>query len=436
MAPAAAGMRFLKRQFFLVYGILGCIAPITGVFLREQGFSHLQVGIALAISTIPALVSPVLLTLLADRKLETRHILTVAGTLAAVVISMMYLVPDVPVRMGLFFFYGLLVVGMIPLLDGLYFTWAERFRLNGEAMPTYPGVRLWGTVGYVLPTFLLLLVFHLVPGTHTDLVLPAAVIYCVICVASSLCLPALRRLAPEDIPAPVPASAKPRLPTWEAFQMLFSPQARWLTIALVPANMAAVMYAGFIPLVFEEIAGIPKKWIGTVVILGAVLEVGYTLGMPWMHRVFRLKGIIVLGLVSQLLRLVALSFFPVPWVAVVVQLVHGMEVMGLIVAPIILINRLAHEDFRNSIQGVYTMTILAVSRILGYVLAGFLAAAHLMKVLHWGAVLSGLSLAIFVWRYQRIRPEWEDEETRAPGSGTPPETGPVTPEESEKLLAG
>lgn len=428
-------MRFLKRQYFFTYGILGCVAPMVGIFLREQGFSNFQVAIALAISQIPALVSPVLLTLLADRRLETRHILTMAGTLSGFVLSAMYLVQDLPMRMGLFFFYGLVLVGMLPLMDGLYFKWAERHRVSGMPCPTYPGVRLWGTVGYVIPSFLLLVVFKYFPD-HTDLILPLAVVYCVFSVACSLALPRLPAIPSEN----AAIGERPKFPTLEAFRVLISPQARWLSLALIPANMASVMYFGFIPIFLESVVGIPKLWIGSVISIGVVMEIGYTLAMPWMHRVIRLKGILILGFSAQLLRLLSLSFFPTPWVAIVVQLVHGMEVMGVLVAPVILINRLAHEDFRNSIQGVYTMTIGAVSRIIGYVLAGFLSASGLLHVMHWASVLSIFGLIIIVVRYRRIRPEWEAAEHADPGtvpaSETPEEEGPVSPEDSERLLAG
>ena len=42
-------MRFLNCQYLFTYGILGCVAPMVGIFLREQGFSNFQVAIALAI---------------------------------------------------------------------------------------------------------------------------------------------------------------------------------------------------------------------------------------------------------------------------------------------------------------------------------------------------------------------------------------------------
>ena len=84
-------MTALRRQFFLSYAVIGSVMPLMTVFLREQGgFNFLQIGLAMSLMNIPMLCSPALITLLADRNLDSRRILAVAYTCSAMVLSAMY----------------------------------------------------------------------------------------------------------------------------------------------------------------------------------------------------------------------------------------------------------------------------------------------------------------------------------------------------------
>src|SRR5690606_36373442 len=65
-------MRALQFQYFFSYGIIGSIAPLLTVFLKDdKGLSPPQVGMALAMVSSSTLITPLLITLLADTKLQT-----------------------------------------------------------------------------------------------------------------------------------------------------------------------------------------------------------------------------------------------------------------------------------------------------------------------------------------------------------------------------
>lgn len=74
------------------------------------------------------------------------------------------------------------------------------------------------------------------------------------------------------------------------------------------------------------------------------------------------------------------------------------------------LNRLASDQFRNSIQGVFTMAIGGTARVIGGVAAGAVAATFgLTAVLYWGASLAGCSLLIIAFLFSRIPPKDERE---------------------------
>ena len=399
-------MTALRRQFFLSYAVIGSVMPLMTVFLREQGgFNFLQIGLAMSLMNIPMLCSPALITLLADRNIDSRRILAVAYTCSAMVLSAMYFSHDITLTLTLFVFHGLSFVAMLPLQDGYYFSLAEQKRQAGESAIGYPLVRVWGTIGFILPS--LILFYPLSRGAPAKVILPCAVSFCLLSLLNSLSLPAVTK----------PKQTSNRLPTKEALRAIFAPNARWLSIGLFFGFMAVSAFYAFIGNFFDEEVGIPKKYIGLIINIGVLIEVGFTLLMPWMQRKIHLRGIMVLGLFCMVLRMVLLAFFPTPAMAVVVQLCHGLEVLALFVGPVMFLDRLATDEFRNSIQGVFTMAIGGVARVVGGVAAGMVVMNFgLRGGLIYGAILSVISFLIITFLFHRIPPRSDTHENAVSSS--------------------
>jgi predicted MFS family arabinose efflux permease len=388
-------MTSLRRQYFLSFAALGSVMPLVTVFMREQGgFDYLQIGLAMALMGVPTLCSPALITLLADRKLDTRRILATACGCSALVLGTMYFSHRIGPTMLLFFLHGLASVAMLPLQDGYFFSLAERRRRLGEPEVEYPTVRIWGTMGYCLPS--LLLYYPLMRGAEPRVILPCAVFFCLLSLANSFTL--------ERIERPAAAGAS-RLPSGQALAAIFAPNARWLCIGLFFAYLGSVCYYAFIGNYLDEVVRVPRHHIALIINLGVVIEVGCTLLMPWLQRRIRLKGIMVLGLACMVARMLLLAFFPTPLVAVLAQLGHGFEVLALFVGPVMFLNRLAGDEFRNSIQGVFTMAITGTARVLGGLSAGFLASGFgLTKNLLFGSCFSTLAFLVIAFLFSRIPP--------------------------------
>jgi PPP family 3-phenylpropionic acid transporter len=294
---------------------------------------------------------------------------------------------------------------MLPLQDGYYFSLAEQKRRSGESVISYPLIRVWGTVGFILPS--LILYFPLSKGATANAIIPCAVSFCLLSLLNSFTLPTVEK----------PKRTSNRLPTKEALQAIFAPNARWLSIGLFFGFMAVSAFYAFIGNFFDESLGIPKKYIGLIINIGVVIEVGFTLIMPWMQRKIDLKGIMVLGLFCMALRMVLLAFFPTPAMAVVVQLCHGLEVLALFVGPVMFLDRLATDEFRNSIQGVFTMVIGGVARVVGGVAAGLIVMRFgLQGGLLYGACLSACSFLIIAFLFHRIPPRSEIHENAVPSA--------------------
>jgi PPP family 3-phenylpropionic acid transporter len=383
-------MRPLQIQFFLSYAIVGSLSPLLSVFLQEEkGLSPSRIGIALALVSASNLVSPTLMTLLADTRLQTRHILALAYSSTAVMLAILLGPTSWWLTLALMAGYGLSIVAMFPLQDGLYFSAAQEARRAGQPVVEYPGVRVWGTIGFMVPALLLYAWLHFSSDARPAVI--GAIACAAVCVTWSL-----TRLPPVH---PAPAEPGRRLPTFDAFRVLARPETRWLCLGLALAAGCSATYHNFFPLYLRNTLGLGREWIPLIINLGVLGEVFYTLAFPWFRRVLGEKGILLTGLGLMTLRMTLLAWFPSVPMAVLVQLGHGLEILALFVLVPMLLNRLAGDHFRNSMQGAFSM-FMGGSRLLGTLIAGHAIEKDTLHALAVAACLGTLAWTIVALGYR------------------------------------
>lgn len=380
-------MRALQLQYFFSFGIVGSIAPLLTVFLKDdKGLSPPQVGMALAMVSSSTLITPLLLTLLADTKLQTRHILAAAYALTGTALWLLLGSPNLALTFTLMAAYGLSSVAIFPVQDGLYFSTARQQEQQGRLATPYPKVRLWGTVGYLAPTVLL---WWFLQGAQD--VRPAIVTAITFAIASVL--GALFRL-PLVKPAPREEGSR-KVPTFEALRLMTRRDLRWLCAGLSLTAAAGVIYHSFFPIYLRDQLHLPRHYLPVIINLGVACEILVTLLMPRLSKRLGEKGLILLGMGWPVVRMSALALFPHPVTAVIVQLGHGLEILALYVLVPIFLNRHAGDHFRNSMQGAFSM-LMGASRLLGALIAGNAVQYNIFYALAGGA-LTALVAWLIVW---------------------------------------
>ncbi len=380
-------MRPLQIQYFLSYGIIGSIAPLLTVFLKDdKGLTPSQIGLALAMVSCSTLVTPALMTLLADTRLQTRHILAAAYTLTGGALWLLLGSPSVTVTFVLMAAYGLSSVAIFPVQDGLYFSTARQQQQTGGVVTPYPKIRIWGTIGYLAPTVLL---WWLLQGAED--VRPAVLTAMVFALGSML--GAVWSLPPVK---PVPPAAGPRrMPTLEALRQLIRPETRWLCAGLSLTAGAGVIYHSFFPIYLRDYLHLPRPHIPLLINFGVFCEILTTLLLPRLLKRFGEKGLIMIGLAWPVLRMGLLACFPHVGVALAVQLGHGLEILALYLLVPMLLDRQAGDHFRNSMQGTFSM-FMGGSRLLGALVAGVVIQHDMFQSLAGGAV-AALVAWLIVW---------------------------------------
>lgn len=398
-------MRRLQTQFFISYAIFGCIGPLLPVYLKEvKGFTETEIGYNQALTSIATVLSPILITLLADMKLDARRILGVSYLISACAFYLISITTGVLPALLFYTLHSLAFMPTIALQDGYYFSLAKQ---ADPAMANhYHRVRVWGTVGFIIPS--IALYFLLERDADLTMVLWCAITCGVLSALHAQRLPALPRENKESSGIEV----KRRLPSSEAFAVLISPKGRYFLLCMFLAYGASTAYHTFFPVYLRSTVGVKASLVGLIISVGVFLEIFYILALGRLRKRFGMRALMIAGLSAMVLRLTLLAAFPSVFTALITQLLHGLEICAVFVLPVMYLNQLASDRFRNSIQGVYTMVVIGGSRALSGVLAGRIAEVNIRMLFVYGAVLAFVAVLIVVFFFRPSDDRGEDQTAR------------------------
>ena len=141
------------------------------------------------------IISPALMTLLADMRIESRKIISAALAVSTVFILGMHFTAGVWMVGACYMIYHLSYVAVPPLQDAMYFRMeADDDQSAGPLVP-YNAVRVWGTAGFIVPSALLWAVAALHPDSKeaiTGIMMYFAAGFSIVAALHSLRLPPIR----------------------------------------------------------------------------------------------------------------------------------------------------------------------------------------------------------------------------------------------------
>ena len=137
-------------SFYLFYfASLGALLPFWGVYLQDQGFTALAIGQLMAILQATKIVAPNVWGWLADRTGRTLMIIRLASLLTWLAF------------LGIFAVRGFWGMALVMIIFSFFWNASlpqmEVVTINhlGARMRRYAGIRLWGSVGFILAVIVL-----------------------------------------------------------------------------------------------------------------------------------------------------------------------------------------------------------------------------------------------------------------------------------------
>jgi PPP family 3-phenylpropionic acid transporter len=319
--------------------------------------------------------------------MDARRIMATTLLLASAALGVVHLVSGMTAILIIWTLHLIFYIPLSSLMDGITFSVMKRKQELGMAAEPYHRVRVWGSLGFVIPS--VILYFALKSSMTPILIVGAA--FGITAAITGLLLPNPQRHGKA------PAEAGPsRLPTFAAARTMFRGPLLIFCIASLMLNAASAPSYTYYPLYLRDLVGIDQRWVPLINSIGVVIEIFFMLGFAWFISRFGLKRMMIAGACCVAIRMFLLAMFPNRIVGIGTQVFHGIIILMLLVAPPVILNQHAEDRYRHSMQGLYAMAVFGLGRLLGNFAAAPIARIKLQYVYASSAMLSLVAIALLV----------------------------------------
>ena len=349
-------LRFrLSLMMFLNYFVWGCWYVTLGTYLTANlKFTGTQAGAVFGTSALAAMISPVLVGLVADRYFPPARVMAILHLAGAI---LLYLVT----RTTSFWpVYLLMLAYCLCFFPTIALTNAITLRTLTDAGRDFPLIRVFATIGWIA---IGLIIGNL--GIETTAV-PFFLAAGVSVVIGLFCF-TLPAASPSGGPQPATLRAALGLDAWV---MLKERSYLVFAIGSVLACIPLTFYFSFTNAFLNE-AGV-RNAAGKMTI-GQASEVGVMLLMPLIFRRATVRHILIIGLVAWSVRYLLLAFGNAGagmWMFYAAILVHGVCYDFFFMTGQLYTDQVAPAHLRNAAQGLITFLTYGIGMFIGSLLSG------------------------------------------------------------------
>jgi nucleoside transporter len=360
----------LYAMMFLQYAVQGSYLPVVAVYLQDTlGFTTTHIALFGAALAVGLLLAPFVVGQLADRYFATEHVLAACHLLAAGLMTLLYFQTQFWPVFLIGLVYSVLYVPTLMLANALAF---HHLNLRDRE---YPIVRLFGTIGYVVPAFGIEMLW-LRGLTGAELSAARGVV--LLAAAGCGYLMAAYCLTLPHTP-PRPSSAERFAPA-AVLGLLRRPDVRVLVLAsLIAAASHQVFLLFNSPFLrwFLDGVGIHEAVEQRFSTIGQAAEIPVMAGLGLALARLGFKAVLTVGAVAYVLRFLIfggiagwLPQWTDPGGAMIGLLCLGLAMHGFCVAcfwaaGFLFVDRVAPPDVRGSMQTFYGTSLFGLGMLLG-----------------------------------------------------------------------
>lgn len=361
----------LSFMMFLNFFIWGAWFVTLGTFLGNNlNASGGEIGQVFSTQSWGAIVAPFIIGLIADRYINAEKILGALHLAGAFLMYQLYQSETV----GVFYPYALIY--MILYMPTLALVNSVSFRQMQNPEKQFSGIRVWGTVGWIVAGLLISYVFHwdsrdqIGAGMLRNTFLMAAV-------AS-----ALLGLFSFTLPKTPPSKStgeKVKISEILGLDALKLLKDRNFAVFFIASVLICIPLAFYYQNTNPFLTNIGVDNPTGKMTLGQASEVLFLLLLPYFFTRFGFKNTILVGMLAWALRYVLfafgnageLSFMLITGIAL-----HGICYDFFFVSGQIYTNEKAGERYKSAAQGLITLATYGVGMLVGFAVAGAVTDAY------------------------------------------------------------
>jgi len=361
----------LYLMMFLQYFVQGCYLPIITLYLIEAlGFSAMQIGVFGAALAVGPLLAPFIFGQIVDRHYATERVLAFCHFSGGVIMLALFFQNSFWPVVILGVLYSILYVPTMMLTNSLTFQHLK------DSDKEFPLIRLWGTIGFVVPAWMAegLFLAHLKGdelNTGRGIVLMMAGVAGLLMAAYSLTLPH----------TPPVKSDKKDLAPGKVLRML---KYRHFLVLVVVAFIISIVHkfyfqwnSPFLNAILKQ-GNVTGAWEQRISSIGQVFEVLVMAVLGFGIKKYGFKTVMLVGLWAYLLRSLIFAyastigaFFPAAlFLTCVGQAMHGLCFGCFLAAAYIYVDKVAPLDVRGSMQTFFGTFVFGLGMFAGGFISG------------------------------------------------------------------
>jgi len=343
----------LAVTMVLQFMAIGAVIPVLSLYLKDYlHFSNFQTGIIIAMSSVASFISPVVTSFIADKIISAEKLFTVCQFIGAASMGFLAFQNNFFGVLFLYLFYSLIIGPTYALVNAIIFHGSSI-----EESKNYGFLRVWGTIGWVIVAWGFYFWLDLYPERIQD-----TLIFCSITTLIlgffSLTFPKKKERIKFKRIVPI-----------ESIRVIVKPEIVFLLLFGFLANLVErYFYYGAAP--FLKSIGFANKYLMPVLSLGQVSEILAMLITGLLIKKFGYKIVMILGLIMELFKLIAL-FFGYPVIFVFTGLfMHGFAYTFYFVPSIILLDSYCSKAARTGVHQLSTVFTMGLGNLAGNLIAG------------------------------------------------------------------
>jgi nucleoside transporter len=368
-------MMFL--QFFIWGGWFVTMGSYLGANLHASGA---QTGLAYSTQSWGAIIAPFVVGLVADRYFNAERLLGAIHLVGALLLYALFSAPSFRA------FYPAVLTYMILYMPTLALVNAISFRQMTQPARHFSGVRVWGTIGWIIAGLVISYLFAWdSPAAMAGGALRNTFLMCAV---ASLLLGLYSFTLPRTPPLPQPHARRlGHLIGAEALSLL---RERNFLVFFVSSILICIPLAFYYQNANQFLTEIQVANATGKQTIGQMSEVLFMLSIPALLRTFGMKATLLLGMLAWACRYVLFALgnaHELAFLLIIGIALHGACYDFFFVSGQIYTDSKAGAAHRSAAQGLITLATYGVGMLVGFSAAGFIDDLYFAAGRHeWPAI--------------------------------------------------
>lgn len=337
----------LSVMMFLEFFIWGAWLPLFFAYLPERGFSSSEQSWILNTFAIASFVGMFFSNQFADRNFAAERFLAFSHLIGGLAFLGLLWANNFWTFFALMMVHCLFYVPTISITNSIVFANAK------DPQNDFGPIRLWGTIGWIAAAWP-----YIFFPDRTNMFYFTGI--------ASLLLAGFSLTLPHTPPRPA-APGEGSFAWLKAVKYLQYPFI--LVLFIVTFLDTAVHQCFFIwTETFLQRIGIPLNWTGTVMSIGQVAEIATMALLGLVLKRLGWRTTMIIGILGHAVRFGLFAFVPFEWLAVAINVVHGICYAFFFATVYIFVDEYLPKDVRTSAQGLFNVMILGLGPFVGNLL--------------------------------------------------------------------